>query len=500
MWTENGSLFGYVGEAVAAADLDDDGFKSALLIDGITVFDEPDKVRAYDGLTGVEETFFEAWPATSGAALAAGLDVDGDGGEDFLVGLPELNDQAGGQLCYGLYLGPGGGPGATNRWLVDDDGPADFSSLATAALVVSPGDLIEVMPGSYAATTITKPLQVVVPGSFVTQADVDSITVDGAAKITLMGLKTSQLAVRNVPGRASLGNLDVDGGTTLIENCPDVAITRSDFKALADPESGVAGPHGMSVFASSVQLVASRVEGAEGPIYSNDGGDGVVLSGGSRLWSAGSTLVGGDGDFGNPEFFFPGGNGGDALVVGDGCEADVRGRASNDFLVAGEAGINSFVVFPVDGVGVRTQGSGTLRIADTMIDGTTFNGSGITFESYSMPWLDYDPVAEVGGFWEMRVYNELGEVALYLPSLGAANTNAPNVIGTPLWIDLATLGQPIPISLTTLSSPDFGWGQSYPVPLDQAFVGFEFHIQAFVYDLTADTYEGTNGGAVTVGN
>ena len=220
----------------------------------------------------------------------------------------------------------------------------------------------------------------------------------------------------------------------------------------------------------------------------------------AALWSAGSTLVGGDGDFGNPEFFIPGGNGGDALVVGDGCGADVRGRTSNDNLVAGAAGIDSFSVFPVDGFGVRTLGSGTLRIADTMIPGTTFNGSGITFESYSMPWLDYDPVAALGDDWTMRVYTEVGEVALYLPSLGAANTSAPNVIGTPLWIDLATLGQPIPISLTTLSSPDFGWGQSYPVPLDQAFVGFEFHIQAFVYDLTADTYEGTNGGAVTVGN
>lgn len=171
-----------------------------------------------------------------------------------------------------------------------------------------------------------------------------------------------------------------------------------------------------------------------------------------------------------------------------------------DRLFEGSASIDSFAAFPVDGAGIRTQGSGMARVPNTMIDGAFFAGSGFTLESDSIPWLDYGPVAEVGSFFEMRAYNEIGEFALFPPSLGAANFNAPNIIGTPLWVDLATLRQPIPISFTTQANPSFGFGLTYPVPSDTNFIGVEFHVQAFVYDFLADTYEGTNGGTVTVGN
>lgn len=502
MWAKNGSAFGYVGETVAAADLNGDGFKSALIVDGATLLEQPARVRAYDGSSGVEETSFDAWPADSRAALASGFDVDNDGGEDFLVGLPQLDYDKGGQLCYGLYLGPGGGPGATNRWLVDDDNPADFSSLAVACLAVSPGDLIEVAAGNYAPTTITKQLTIMGLGvPFFSPSSVESITVTEAARLTLTNLTLEALSVSNISGRASLGELNITGeATTTITNCADIALVDCELRTVADPESGAAGPDGLRVSGSSLQLVASRVIGADGPIYSNDGGDAVVLTNGSKLWSMGSSLIAGDGDFGLPKFFFPGGNGGDALLVGDGCEADVRGRTDNDKLIAGDAGIDSFDVIPEDGVEIRAVGSGHARVSNTMSDGISITLGAVTFLNYSAPWLDYQPVAKSGSFWEMRAYSETLEATFLLPSLGPANISTPTILGTPLWIDVLTLGQPVPIGFTTLSNPETGFSQSYAVPADQSFIGFEFHVQALIFDPETGTYEGTNGGAVTLGN
>ncbi|MEO0651395.1 MAG: integrin alpha, partial [Planctomycetota bacterium] len=326
LWARNGSPFGYVGEVVAAADLDGDGLKSALLIDGVTIFDDPDQVRAFDGLTGVEEAGLDAWPARPGAALAAGLDTNLDGGEDFLVGLPELDNERGGQLCYGLFLGPGGGPGATARYLVDDDGPADFDSLAVAALVVSPGDTLEVNPGEYAATVITKPLKVMGLGNLISPALVESLVVDGASSTTVTGIETPKLAVRNVPGRAAFGDLTVDGETTEVSACNDVVIARSTLRALSDLSTPSVGQSALRVASSNLQLVSSKVSGADGTGTTNDGGIGVELVSGSNLWSMGSSLRGGDGAFGGAPILIAGGDGGDALRVGDGCTADVRGR------------------------------------------------------------------------------------------------------------------------------------------------------------------------------
>lgn len=502
MWAKNGSAFGYVGETVAAADLDGDGFKSALFIDGATLLGQPARVRAYDGSSGIEETFFDAWPADSRAVLASGLDVDNDGGEDFLVGLPQLENDKGGQLCYGLFLGPGGGTGGTSRWLVDDDNPADFSSLAVACLTASPGDIIEVASGNYAPTTITKQLTIMGLGvPFFSPSSVESITVTEADRLTLTNLTLDALSVNNVSGRASLGELNIQGETTTtITNCSDIALVDCELRTVADPESGAAGPDCLRVSSSELQLVASRVIGADGPTYSNDGGDAVVLTNGSSLWSMGSSLIAGDGDLGLAKFFFPGGNGGDALVVGDGCEADVRGRTDNDKLIAGDAGISSFAVFPQDGIEIRTVGSGQARVSNTMSDGISISLGGVTFLNYSAPWLDYQPVAKSGAFWEMRAYSETFEATFLLPSLGASNISTPTILGTPLWIDVLTLGQPVPVGFTTLSNPETGFSQSYAVPADQNFIGFEFHVQALVFDPETGTYEGTNGGAVTVGN
>lgn len=500
LWTKNGSLFGYVGETVAAADLDGDGFKSALLIDGATSFDQPDVVRAYDGLTGVEQFAFDAWPSGTGAALAAGLDAENDGGEEFLVGLPELNDAAGGQLCYGLFLGTGGGPGTGSVWTVDDNGPADFRSLATASLVVSPNDTVLVRSGSYTQATITKPLTVM--GDANPQAGpvvIDGIDVDGASRVTLTGVTLSHLALRDVPGRAALGDLIVEGGTTTVTNCADVTIARSNLEAVLGPDDAFVGRAGLNIIGSNVQLVSSEVRGGTGPQYSNPGGDGVVMSGGSNLWSMGSTIIGGDGDFGVPEFFIPGGNGGDAVVVGTGCTADIRGRTFADVLLAGSPGTATSASNPTAGVAVRTTGDGTARVASTMSGGLTTAGSGITNAGYSTPWLDYDPIAELGGVFSLRVYTEPGAITLVLPSLGAANVPIPEVTSTPLWIDPVTLGQPFPLIITTASNPETGSGPAYGVPNATQLIGGSFHLQAVVFDLVTNTFEGTNGGAVTIG-
>src|SRR5262252_218274 len=90
-----------------------------------------------------------------------------------------------------------------STWTVDDDGPADFPTISAAISAVAPGDVLFVMPGTYGAFTLYKPLTILGPGAGPRPLVLGRSTVT-ASSVTLAGLTLQGLTLSGVTGFASV--------------------------------------------------------------------------------------------------------------------------------------------------------------------------------------------------------------------------------------------------------------------------------------------------------
>src|SRR5215475_8711759 len=86
---------------------------------------------------------------------------------------------------------------------VDDDGPADFPSITAAIAAVAPGDVLLVMPGTYDAFVLDKPLTILGPGAGPRPVVLGQSSVT-ASSVTLAGLRLQALVLSGVTGHASV--------------------------------------------------------------------------------------------------------------------------------------------------------------------------------------------------------------------------------------------------------------------------------------------------------
>lgn len=479
-----------LGRAVTTVDLDGDGVREVVCIEDSNFTSVPTEVVALDGATGQVEATFLAPQAGADAAIANIGDTDADGGGDFAVGLPDLDFERGGAIVYGYYLGAPGGGGVQTIWTVDDDGPADFDSVALAAVVVNSGDVLLVAPGTYDAATVQRSLSILGDPSFTESVDVAGVHVNTTASVTINALSLGALRVENVVQRATVSNSDVEGPTVVISGCADLAIVNCSIQALSPEDVQATGPDGVVVTDSDVQFTTCTIHGAHAPLYTADGGNAVTVGAGARTWFAGCEVRGGDGSDGNAEFFLASGSGGAGIRVVDGGAVDVRGNSTHSVEGGDKGPVDLGGI--VDGLGILADAGSDVWVAiDVPVDGW----SGPVSFGVQRPWLNYGPSATLGLNAFALTYAGTNEVVVLMLSAGAQHLDDPLILEMPLLIDPLAF---INYSVLVGEGPDNLVLRFWPVPDDPVLIGATVEIQAFQYNLATDAFYGSNGGRITI--
>ena len=209
---------------------------------------------------------------------------------------------------------------AVQTLTVDDDKPADFSSIADAIAAAAPGDVLLVMEGEYDAFVLDKPLSILGPAGGERPHVSGASRVQGVGGFDLAGLNFDRLEVDAVVGRGQLDDCQVGGPlasthSLAIVDCDELLIERCSI----GPEvlTGVWGGNNMAlrIQNSRVALVDSAVRGANGKSGFDYGdGQGALEVQHSQVWVSGTDLRAGSG--GADGFCVScGGDGGDGLVV-----------------------------------------------------------------------------------------------------------------------------------------------------------------------------------------
>jgi hypothetical protein len=97
---------------------------------------------------------------------------------------------------------------------VDDDGPADFSSIVDAVAAVEPGDTLLVMPGVYQPALVDKRLTILGPALGPRPVITGEFTVSHASSCTLSGLQFDNLRLEQITGRGRVDECFINGLVT----------------------------------------------------------------------------------------------------------------------------------------------------------------------------------------------------------------------------------------------------------------------------------------------
>jgi hypothetical protein len=146
-------------------------------------------------------------------------------------------------MITGFYLAVALATPLPQVWTVDDDGPADFSSIAKAVLSVSEGDVLLVQPGSYGAFTLDKSLAILAPAGATRPAVKGISTVDGASQCTLVGLSFEVLRLESVPGRVVIDDCKIAPASASWFSTYPVALSADHCGSVLVTRTTVNGPH-----------------------------------------------------------------------------------------------------------------------------------------------------------------------------------------------------------------------------------------------------------------
>lgn len=478
-----------LGRAIEVVDLDGDGAPEALCVEDSAFASNPTAVVALDPVTGQFLASFDAPHAGADAGLANVGDLDGDGGEEFVVGLPDIDFERGAAIVHGYELGTPSG-GAPTVWTVDDDGPADFDSLALAALVVDAGDVLRVLPGEYDSTSILRALTVLGEPAAGDLVEVTDVEVDTSAGATVTGLALDGLRIEGCGQRTTIGDCVVEGPTVRITDCDDLALVGCTITAFTSTALGFTGPAGVHVLGSDVRFNGCTIHGGESPVAGTDGGAALIVDAGSRVWMASTDLFGANGSDGIDPLAIEGGNGGEGLRAIADALVDVRGNGATTIRGGDEGAVD--LGGNVEGRGV-TADAGTDVWVSSDVDVVDWSGP-VTFGA-QRPWLDRDATADLGSAVVARTFAEAGSVAVVMLSVAALNQDEALVLEAPLLIDPFAF---IDFAVVLGNGPTTPAVRTWPVPNAPQLIGATVEIQAFQYDLSTDAFYGTNGGRITL--
>lgn len=302
-------------------------------------------------------------------------------------------------------------------WTVDDDGPADFPepAAAIASPAVQDDDLVVVLPGTYGAFDLHRPLRIVGAGSS-KPPHVQGVTRVACDRFVLAHLSFGALEI----GPAGSGVLEsvavqaasVGPGRTalLVSDTERLLVSRCLLFGGFDP----AGAGGAALHATGSRLVLAEAL-AIGGDGGAAGGDAVIAEASSRVAFAGGACLGGSGA-----------SAGVALRL-SASDADARGRASDALL--GGLGSGS--------VSVRLAGGSTLLLSpEIAVLGVDAAGP----DDIVLPHAPFAPLMRhhgddtLGGTGSVTLEGPPGAPALILLSESDALVFVPE-LADPLWID-----------------------------------------------------------------
>ena len=471
------------GRTLAATDLDDDGVIELLVGDEPTGSDDPlPRVRAYELPGGGLVLQYLSWAIGSSGGLDAIGDTNGNGRLEFVVGLPEIEAARGGAAIVELgFAGPGGSPPPT--YTVDDDGPADFSSIAQAQLFSGTGTILLVKPGQYSSFTMDRGLRIVREegGSlFQNYVSIPRVIVRDVPSFALSGMAVDdELVIDGVAGRGSVDGTFVFG-TMRVQDSSQLVMTGSTITPGIDPEPEEAGLAGLTVVGSDLALVDSAILGAQGsPSPSlGDGGAGLVVGPGSTVRVARTAISGGAGGDVIGVSPVSGGRGGPGILLDESMNLITIDGSSGDSIEGGTKDPLSLEepAFGIDG----ELGTGEVLVSGVPIPSVSPGLlPAFTFSLVPRPTLEIDGAAGPGGALGIEAYGVSGGVAVVFASLGATYVEEPSILFNPLWIDFGTFFKSY---VLTLVGPDAPANQPLPVPPNANLAGLCVNFQALTLE------------------
>jgi hypothetical protein len=257
-------------------------------------------------------------------------------------------------------------PVSATTWTVDDDGPAQFTTVDAAQAAAQFGDVILVAPGLYPAFHLTKSIQVLGPASGPQPQFSGTSTVAGCTLFTLAGLSLQVLQVSDVSGVGVIDDCSLaannNAAVLKITNCERLNVSRC---SITGTQTGYGGSE------AAVEATDSWLQWTDNAVVGGHAYNGNAAWGQSGIalhqclaWITSSSAVGGGGG-GGGLCGSCSGNGGDALSL-EWSIVRVRG-SSQDVFQGGGAPFGS----GSDGAGIRA------------LPGSTLAWSGITASSVS---------------------------------------------------------------------------------------------------------------------
>jgi hypothetical protein len=371
---------------------------------------------------------------------------------------------------------------AQSTWTVDDDGPADFSSISVAAAAVSAGDVLLIYPGNYGFVQVSKELTLLGVRDESQAPNLTQLSIQDCAAATVANLVVGSVYLARIPGRSRLSEMRVQAGFFASE-VGELFVARSilDSSAAAMPFKGPSGVEvrsGVNQPKSRAQFVDCVMAGGLGlpfDLSPGTGGDGLLIQRADVLLIQ-CSIQGGTGLDGP----FSAGSDGSGLVLQEGS-VEVRG-GPNAVIAGGPTGATGGAV---TGLAVAVPPGNPVVLAGGATDGAIAGPVQIVPPRPYLAWIRTSTTAQLG------LFSHPGDLAFWVLSLGADFDVAfAPLYGLALTLDLQLLlasGSTSTLGGSQPAGPVFG------LPTNPAFYGLAVPAQALVLDSASGLLSLTNG-------
>lgn len=385
-------------------------------------------------------------------------------------------------LCFAASLAASSW--AQGTWTVDDDGPADFSSVAAAVAFADPGDRILIEPGNYGPVVIDKEL------TLLGRHDAERPRIRHLRATDLPGLQLQHLDLGHVPdairfarivGRLVADDLIVRSGVEVVD-CRDAVFTGCEITGV-DGFDGGAGLVARGL--THVQLVLCTVRGGEGiPMggESGFGGTGAFVQGGAHLLLAGGVVAGGASYAGG---FVSSADGGDGLCVGNDSSVDLRGSS-----------IHGVYGGPSDGGG---SSSGVLFTPSSQV---SYGGldldfvvipPNVTHYTPGLPYLRVSGESGPGDVQTLDFFGRSGAPAVALTSIEPSRFPLDPI--TTIYLAPGSILEILPLVLAGMDVPA---QHTWTIPPDASLLGVAYYVQGLQLTFSGGL-RGTNVDQILIG-
>jgi hypothetical protein len=377
---------------------------------------------------------------------------------------------------------------AANTWTVDDDGPADFAQITAAIAAVPPGGTLLVEPGTYDGFDLTKRMTIVGRAGGA-RPHVTGLSNVSATTFTLAGLDFDMLTVTQVASRGRIDDCRFgyvnDPGTSYalsVSDCAEVVLSRLQVKgSKAYSQSHPSfGGSALQISTSNVTLVDCALEGAKGydatdfGLGGGAGGQGLTVSGASRVTIVAPNIEGGPEGWGLGLFGCQDGPSGAGLAV-IGSTVVLRGTPPYHKVVAGW----------VDGLCTNYEGPDiSVTAGQVVIGGVWFDhgnvqvsGGGTLVEPPELePFLTIGGTDAPGGHRDITLHGPAGASCLLAVSTSPAHATL-GPFDDKLWVGLSGFYLLLPLVTQGREQPIV---LSWTIPRSTAaLVGLSIELQPF---------------------